>query len=63
MEALQTIPDHFYMLLQQTYRMEKLHWEEKKRNTEKELNVARAEVGMGGRWERGRDWVMKWEGE
>ena len=48
-EALQTIPDHYYMLLQQTYRMEKLHWEEKKRNTEKELNVARTEVGMIGR--------------
>ena len=47
-EALQTIPDHYYTLLQQTYRMEKMHWEEKKRNTEKELNTARTEVGMEG---------------
>lgn len=49
MEALQAIPDHYYMLLQQTYRMEKMHWEEKKRNTERELNTARAEVGREGR--------------
>ena len=48
-EALQAIPDHYYTLLQQTYRMEKMHWEEKKRNTERELNTARAEVGGEGR--------------
>ena len=57
MEALQAIPDHYYQLLQQTYRMEKMHWEEKKRNTEMELNTARTEVGREG---KGKKIRMGW---
>jgi predicted XRE-type DNA-binding protein len=42
-DSLQNMSDLFYLLLQQTYRKEKTHWEEMKKEAEKELHVARKE--------------------
>ena len=43
-QFIQNIPTQFYQLLQQTYKMEKKHWEEKKVIAEKELLNARKQV-------------------